>query len=759
MLRRWAPATVTTGALFRPQHHDTNLQVRYASAKFLEQSPKQRNIGISAHIDSGKTTLTERILFYTGKIKAIHEVKGKTDAGATMDSMELEKERGITIRSAATFCRWKDAPINLIDTPGHVDFTIEVERALRVLDGAVLLICGVSGVQTQTQTVDRQMKRYGVPRLCFINKLDRDNSCPRKAIKGAQGKMNLNAALIQIPIGATHDFAGVVDIIEEKAYYFEGEKGETIRQTAVPEYLLEETATARTDLLSRLGEVDEGIEEMFLEEKTPSVEQIHDAIRRATIANKFIPTLMGTAFKNKGVQLLLDAVTRYLPSPGERTNMAYSCTIGKDEDGARLVTKGDKEVGMVNDDEKPLIAMVFKLEETPGLGLSNYVRVYQGKLSKGDQLINMRTGKTFSPGRLVRMHAATAENITSINCGEICSIVGEIDASSGDTIMRKAANAGEPLICSDMYVPPQVMARAIKPIDVALGGAIDKRLAHYVREDPTFKFSTNEAGERVIEGMGELHLDVYIERLKREHGLELDVGKPTVNYREVITESVKFDHQHKKQSGGQGQFAVLRGTMQPLAGIDMSSERGNKNKIELKAPNADIKESLQKSFKKVFDMKLLRKGPMIGAPLWGVHIHLSGGAMHEVDSTDMAFKAAAETFWQTWFVRCKPTLVEPFMTVEIRCPYVNQNDVVSAFGARGGITNETNSEGDESIIRGEAAAEDMFGFISQLRQLTKGYGDFTMEFKEYRAMDGHKAQGVINARCEALERPTFDLKD
>lgn len=731
--------------------------VFFATPAFLESVKHVRNIGISAHIDSGKTTTTERILFYCGRIGRIHEVKGGTEVGATMDSMELEKERGITIRSAATQCRWKNSVINIIDTPGHVDFTIEVERALRVLDGAILLMCAVGGVQSQTLTVDRQMKRYGVPRVCFVNKLDRDNANPQRAVKQARERLGINACFIQLNIGTAQDFEGVVDVIENRAIYYDGSNGEKVRYEAVPDYMKEDTEIARKDLVARLAECDEVIEELFLNDETPSTEQIHDAIRRATIANRFVPVLVGSAYRNKGVQQLLDAVERYLPSPLERTNKGFQLKKEKDEEGNVHHVK-EKAVELLMDDEKPLVALVFKLEETKKAGLANYVRVYQGKMRK-EHLANVRTGKSFLPPKLVRMHADSAEVVDEVRAGDICAIQGEIDASSGDTLMRAGPQSAQLVSCEDMYIPPRVISASVKCKDDAQAGKVRDKMRAFMREDPTFLFYRNsETNEDIVEGMGELHLDIYRERLKREYDLEVELGKPTVNYREVITERHEFDYVFKRQSGGAGQWAHIKGYIEPLP-IDMSQEKGVKNKATTKCSNGDIKESLQKSVVKQLERKIFVKGELIQATVWGVHFHLNGGSMHEVDSNDQAFRNATQELWETMLPKLKPTLVEPFMDVEITVPAANMTDVATEFAKREGVVTETVVDGPDAVIRGETAMDTMFGFISDLRRLTKGQGDFSMQFKEYRPMQPYKAQMRIDERNKELGRPTYKLSD
>ena len=718
--------------------------------------PRIRNIGISAHIDHGKTTISERILFYSGKIKAMHEVKGSSDVGATMDSMELEKERGITIRSAATYCTWKNSQINLIDTPGHVDFTIEVERALRVLDGAVLVICGCSGVQTQTVTVDRQMRRYSVPRMVFINKLDRDGASAQRTIDMAREKLGLRCAFIQIPIGEMHEFEGIIDVIENHAVYFDGKFGEVVRvEQAIPEHLKEKTEAAFQELVATLADVDPEMEELFLNEQRPTAAQLHAAIRRTVIANAFIPVLMGTAYKNKGVQLLLDAVERYLPAPTERVNTANMFAEKKMNEVVERV-KTDEKVTLANDDEKPLVAFTYKIEETKGVGLSNYIRVYQGRIRKGDSLRNQRTGKTFAVQKLVRMHANSTVAVNDISCGDICALVGELDLASGDTVVRNVP-AGSPMSAGNlglenMFVPPPVMSLTVKAKNPAEQRLMETRMKSFQREDPTLRLGLNEeTREFVLQGMGELHLEIYLERLRREYAIDTVVGRPTVNYREIIQERMEFDFTHKRQSGGAGQYAHVKGYIEPL-NIDFSSEDGAKNEYKSTCRFDEITENLQKSFQKEFLRSIFGSGPIINAPLWGVRVVLEGGTMHEVDSTDIAFRNAAKGMFAEYFPKCTPTLVEPWMTIDITVPQKTMVDVMGEFVRRGGSTMDTKTENTDSIILGEAPLSVMFGFINKLRSLTKGEGAFSMEFKEYRPMPVHAAQEVMDERNKVLDR-------
>ena len=758
----------------------SNSKLLFATPTFTKETEVTRNIGISAHIDSGKTTVSERFLFYTGRINAIHEVKGNDGVGATMDSMELERERGITIRSAATSCKWKDININLIDTPGHVDFTIEVERALRVLDGAIMLMCGVGAVQSQTLTVDRQMRRYSLPRLIFINKLDRDNASPQRCMEQIRERLDLHCAPLQINMGIAHDFEGIIDIIEEEAVYFDGKNGENLRrEKPVPDYMKEELAAARNELIQKLADVDSEMEDLFLNEETPTKEQFKAAIRRATTATKFVPILMGSAYKNKGVQLLLDAVADYLPTPSERKNTAHEqvgTLVEEDVESAsksqqptnqqlkdliRWETKGS--VVLQNDDEKPLIAMMFKLEQTQRVGMANYMRIYQGRIRKGDKIINVRTGASVSIPKLVKMHANSTEAVDTVAAGDICAVVGEIKASSGDTFTRSGP-LGFPctdkhkFACENMYVPPRVISMSIKAKEERQERESLSYLQHFMREDPTLYVSRNqETNEVIMEGMGELHLGVYVERLKREFFLNVDTGKPTVNYREVITKKYDYDYIFKRQSGGQGQWAHVKGRIEPLDSIDLTRERGVKNRIVLKCPNGDIREALQKSFQKYVETKIFKKGNIINAPVWGVKISLTGGAMHEVDSTDIAFRHCAQTLWDETLLKLNPTLLEPYMGVEINAPSQYLSDIQSEFARRQGVLLESNVSGPDCVIRGESALDTMFGFISDLRQLTKGQGEFSMEFKEYRTMPTFKAQEIADERNKILGRKRFEF--
>lgn len=544
---------------------------RHIGRRFCFDVQKVRNIGVSAHIDSGKTTFTERILYYSGKIGSIHEVKGSDGVGATMDFMELEREKGITIQSAATTVHWKDHLINVIDTPGHVDFTIEVERALRVLDGAILLICGVGGVQAQTLTVDRQMKRYNVPRIIFINKLDRMGSNPWTAIDAARERLGLRCAAVQMPIGTDTDFQGIIDLIEQKTMFFDGDSGQNIRIEPIGEKYKQIVAEKRAELIQQLAEVDPDIEELYLEEKEPTPEQLHDAIRRQTIACTFCAVFMGSAYKNKGVQSALDGVLRYLPSPNQVKNEAFM----READGT------EEKRPLPLDNKGPFVCLAFKLDENR-YGQITFCRAYQGKLKKGDFLMNARTGEKIKISRMGKMHANHMEDIEETEAGDIFVLFG-VQCASGDTLTAPAAHGKISL--SSMYVPRPVISLQINPKNKNQIERMTKAFNKFMREDPTFHVDIDEESEEIIiSGMGELHLQIYIERLKREYEVDCQVGKPTVNYRETIGSRIEFNYLHKKQSGGAGQFARVIGHMVPL-----SNEEGEfLNQFENKVVGATI---------------------------------------------------------------------------------------------------------------------------------------------------------------------------
>ncbi|MDF1615706.1 elongation factor G [Desulfurivibrio dismutans] len=677
---------------------------------------KARNIGISAHIDSGKTTLTERILFYTQRIHAIHEVRGKDGVGATMDSMELERERGITIASAATFCDWKDYTINIIDTPGHVDFTIEVERALRVLDGAILVLCSVGGVQSQSITVNRQMTRYRVPRMAFINKCDRTGANPDRVTQQLRDKLNLNAVPLQVPIGLESDLAGVVDLVSMKALYFEGDQGEIIREAEIPDNLSEEVATKREALLDAASMFSDELMEAILEGE-PNEEMIRAAIRKGTLARELTPVLVGSAYKNKGIQPLLDAVTYYLPNPQEVTN--YALDLNNEE----------AEFRVTNDPKDPLIALAFKLEDGR-YGQLTYLRTYQGTMRKGDSIVNIRTGKKIKVGRLVRMHADQMEDIEETGAGDIVALFG-VDCASGDTFTDGSVNYS----MSSMHVPAPVISLAIRPVDNKAQGNMSKALNRFTKEDPTFKtFVDTETNETIISGMGELHLEVYIERMKREYKAEVEVGAPQVAYRETVTQKAEFNYTHKKQTGGSGQFGRVAGYLEPL-------EEGEYEFVD-KIVGGVIPREFISSCDKGFQ-KAMAKGSLVGAPITGIRCVINDGSSHAVDSSDVAFQQAALGAFRDGYLKAKPVIMEPIMKVAVEGPTEFQGGIMGSLNQRRGMIIGTTEEEDYTVVEAEVPLSEMFGYSTDLRSLTQGKAEFTMEFAAYRPVPKSVAEELV----------------
>jgi elongation factor G len=686
---------------------------------------KLRNIGISAHIDSGKTTLTERILFYTQRIHAIHEVRGKDGVGAKMDSMELEKERGITIQSAATFCNWKGYAINIIDTPGHVDFTIEVERALRVLDGAVLILCSVGGVQSQSITVNRQMTRYKVPRIVFINKCDRTGANPYRVARQVRDKLDLNAVLLQIPIGLEGDLKGIVDLISMKALYFEGPNGETIREDEIPADLRDEAEAKREELLDAASMFSEELMEAILE-GTPTEEMIRKAIRTGTLSLEMVPVLMGSAYKNKAVQPLLDAVTQYLPAPKDIKNTALD------------LDNEEKEFQVKPDPDEPLVSLAFKLEDGR-YGQLTYIRIYQGTLKKGDTIINSRDGKKVKVGRLVRMHADEMEDIEEANAGDIVALFG-IDCASGDTFTAPDISVS----MSSMHVPEPVISLAILPVDNKAQVNMSKALNRFTKEDPTFRtYVDHETNETIISGMGELHLEVYIERMKREYKAEVQVGQPQVAYRETITQRSEFNYTHKKQTGGSGQFGRVAGFMEPM-------EEGDYEFVDQIVGGSIPREfisSCDKGFQKSLD-----KGALAGAPITGVRVAINDGASHAVDSSDVAFQLAAIGAFKEGYQKAKPVILEPIMKVAVEGPTEFQGAVMGSLNQRRGIIIGTVEEASYTSVEAEVPLSEMFGYSTVLRSLTQGKAEFTMEFATYKQVPKSVSDEIIKKYLEEKQK-------
>lgn len=680
---------------------------------------KVRNIGISAHIDSGKTTLTERILFYTDRIHAIHEVRGKDGVGAKMDSMELEKERGITIQSAATYCTWKDIDINIIDTPGHVDFTVEVERALRVLDGAVLVLCSVGGVQSQSITVNRQMTRYNVPRIAFVNKCDRTGANPVKVTEQLQDKLDLNAHMMQMPIGLEADLVGMVDLITMKAVYYEGDNGEKIRIEEIPAEMLDEAQEKREALLEEISMFSDELMEALLEGGDIDEKIIMDAVRKGTLSLEFTPVFMGSAYKNKGVQTLLDAVDSYLPAPKDVEN------LGLDLDN------DETEFAVTNNDEDPLIMLAFKLEDGR-YGQLTYVRTYQGHLKKGDTVFNRRTGKKVKIGRLCRMHSDEMEEIDEVGAGDIVALFG-VDCASGDTFTDDRVNCS----MTSMHVPEPVISLAIIPVDNKAQINMAKALNRFTKEDPTFRtFVDHETNETIISGMGELHLEVYVERMKREYNAEVEVGQPQVSYRETITQRAEFNYTHKKQTGGTGQFGRVAGYMEPL-------EEGEYEFVDQIVGGAIPREFIS-SCDKGFQKSLL-KGHLCGAGITGVRCVINDGAFHAVDSSDVAFQIASVGAFKEGYMKAKPVIMEPIMKVSVEGPSEFQGAVMGSINQRRGMIIGSNEEGSYSVIEAEVPLSEMFGYSTTLRSLTQGKAEFTMEFANFKPVPKGVGEELVKA--------------
>ena len=671
---------------------------------------KMRNIGISAHIDSGKTTTSERILFYCNKIHAIHEVRGKDGVGAVMDNMELERERGITIQSAATQVQWKDWTINLIDTPGHVDFTVEVERSLRVLDGAIMILCAVAGVQSQSITVDRQLKRYHVPRVAFVNKCDRQGANPVRVRMQLREKLGLNAYMMELPIGLEDKLEGVVDLISMKAIYFEGESGVDLRYAEIPAHMVDECKKFRKELIeAAINFDDELMEDAMMDEENDYVnldqEKIIAAIRKGTLAEQFVGVFCGSAHVNKGIQPLLDAVVRYLPAPNEVENVALD------------LDHNEAEVPLESVDNKPCVALAFKLDDGQ-YGQLTYTRVYQGKIKKGEELFNTRSKKRFKVGRLVRMNSAAMEDISEGCAGDIVALFG-VDCASGDTFTSEGTNYS----MASMYVPEPVISLSITPKDKQAAMQMAKALNRFVKEDPTFRVYTDpESNETIIRGMGELHLEVYVERMKREYNCEVTTGAPQVAYRESITTQGEFNYTHKKQSGGSGQYGRVAGFMEPITEKDYEFVDSIKGGA---IPNEFIP-SCDKGFQKA-----MKEGSLIGAPIVGVKMTINDGQSHPVDSNDNAFQIAAIGAFREGYAKAKPVILEPVMKVQMTAPTEFQGNLFGLINQRRGVIVDSTDENNSSTVNAEVPLSEMFGFSTILRSSTQGKGEFTMEFLKY----------------------------
>jgi elongation factor G len=686
-----------------------------------------RNIGISAHIDSGKTTLTERILFYTGRIHAIHEVRGKDGVGAKMDSMDLEREKGITIQSAATYCVWKgsrnqieDVNINIIDTPGHVDFTIEVERALRVLDGAILVLDSGKGVQSQSITVDRQMKRYRVPRIAFVNKMDNPGANYERVADMLKEKLGHHPVKLQVPMGAEDKFKGLIDPILGKAYFFEGDDGEIVKEVDVPAEYADRTKAAREEIVQQVADVDDTLAEKFINEEPVSNEELKAAIRRATLALKMTPVMCGSAIKNKGVQLLLDGVVEYLPNPTEVVNEGHD----QDNNEAKLVIESDAS--------KPFVGLAFKLQQDK-YGQLTYFRIYQGSVTSGDTIYNISNERRkVRVPRMFRMHSDDREELQTAEAGDIVAFYG-VEASSGETFTDGKVN----VTLTSMHVPAAVISLAVAPKDRAAEANFSKALNRFTKEDPTFRVHQDEESQQtIISGMGELHLDIYMERMRREYNCDVIAGKPQVAYRETVTQRAEIAYTHKKQTGGSGQYGKIGGFMEPLPSDAVEAYEFVDEIVGGAIPKEFIG-ACDKGFKEA-----IKRGALIGFPIVGVRVTINDGASHAVDSSEMAFKTAALMGFREAYPQAKPTILEPIMKVEVEAPVEFQGSVVGQINQRRGVILETKSD-DVVTITAQVPLNTMFGYSTDLRSATQGKGNYTMEFAHYAAVPKQEQETMI----------------
>ncbi|HEY3500013.1 MAG TPA: elongation factor G [Polyangiaceae bacterium] len=695
-----------------------------------------RNIGISAHIDSGKTTLTERILFYTGRIHAIHEVRGKDGVGAKMDSMDLEREKGITSQSAATYCVWKgskeqleDININIIDTPGHVDFTIEVERALRVLDGAILVLDSGKGVQSQSITVDKQMKRYRVPRIAFVNKMDNPGANYARVADMLKEKLQHHPVKLQVPIGAEDKFEGIIDPIQGKAFFFDGEDGEKVREEEIPAEYAEQAKAARQEIIEKVADVDDQLGEKFLNEEPISIEELRAAIRRATLALKMTPVMCGSAFRNKGVQLLLDGVVYYLPNPTEVVNE------GHDQE------KGEEKVVLESDSSKPFVGLAFKLQQDK-YGQLTYFRVYQGSVSTGDTIYNISNERRkVRVPRMFRMHSDDREEVQTAEAGDIVAFYG-VEASSGETF----TDGKMAVTLTSMHVPAAVISLAVAPKDRSAETNFSKALNRFTKEDPTFRVHQDEESQQtIISGMGELHLDIYMERMRREYSCDVIAGKPQVAYRETITQRAEIAYTHKKQTGGSGQFARVNGFIEPLPPDAVETYEFVDEVVGGSIPREFIP-ACDKGFKEG-----IKRGSLIGFPVVGVRATVNDGLHHPVDSSEQAFKTAAWMGFREAYLKAKPTILEPIMKVEVEAPVEFQGSVVGQVNQRRGVILETVSDENVTIVA-EVPLNTMFGYSTDLRSATQGKGNFTMEFARYSPVPKQEQEEMIKAYKEKLAK-------
>ncbi len=680
-----------------------------------------RNIGIIAHIDAGKTTTTERVLYYTGRTHKIGEVH---EGEATMDWMEQEQERGITITSAATYCIWKDCQINIIDTPGHVDFTVEVERSLRVLDGGVAVFDGSQGVEPQSETVWRQADKYNVPRICFVNKMDKTGADFEMSVQSIFDRLSTKASPIQLPIGQEADFKGIVDIIERTAYVYKDDEGKETEKVDIPADMQDSVEKWRLELIEKIAEHDDTLMELFLEGKDPTAEQINTGIRKAVVKNEFYPVLCGSSLKNKGVQPMLDAVNAYLPSPLDVPELK-----GHDPDDE------EKEIIIKADSGEPCVAMAFKIAADPFVGRITFVRVYSGVLKGGSYVYNTASGQKERIGRLLQMHANDRKEIDSISTGGIGAVVGLKATKTGDTLCDESRKVA----LENITFPEPVISIAIEPKTKADQEKMGLALNRLAEEDPTFRVrSDEETGQTIISGMGELHLDVLVDRMKREFKVEANIGQPQVAYRETIEKQVEVEEKYSKQTGGRGQYGHVLARLIP-------QEPGKGYEFVDQVVGGRIPKEFINPCNKGFE-EAMSRGVIAGYPVVDVKIELYDGSYHDVDSSEMAFKIAASQAFQKGAKQAGVAILEPVMKVEVVTPEEFMGDVMGNLNSRRGQIGQMTDRGTAKVIEAEVPLSEMFGYATDLRSMTQGRANYSMEFAHYAKTPKNVAEKIIEER-------------
>lgn len=686
---------------------------------------KTRNIGIMAHIDAGKTTFTERVLFYTGKK---HKIGETHDGESDMDWMEQEKERGITITSAATTCFWLDHRVNIIDTPGHVDFTVEVERSLRVLDGAVAVFDGSQGVEPQSETVWRQADKYGVPRMCFANKMDKTGADFFMTLKSIRTRLSDKAYPIQLPIGAEADFSGIVDLVEQKAYEFEGPHGETIVEKEIPADMMDQVAQYRNELLEKVAEADESIMEKYLGGEELSVEEVKAAIRKMVLANEIYPVMGGSALANKGVQLALNAVIDYLPSPLDVP--AIEASSPDDE---------EKKIAVKASDDEPFAALAFKVATDPFVGKLIFFRVYSGTVKSGSYVINTTTGEKERIGRIVMLHANSREEVEEVYAGGIAAAIGLKNTRTGDTLSAEE----RPVVLENITFPEPVISVAIEPLTKQDQEKMGMALQKLAEEDPTFRVHTDEETlQTIISGMGELHLDIIVDRMKREFKVEANVGAPQVAYREAIRKEAEAEGKYVKQSGGRGQYGHCWLRIKPVENPGPETERLTfideiKGGVVPKEYIGPIKKGVEET---------MDKGVVAGFPMENIEVTVYDGSYHEVDSSEVAFKMAGSMAFTAAVKKANPVVLEPMMKVEVTTPEEHMGDVIGDINSKRGQVQEMTDRGQSKVVRALVPLSEMFGYVNNLRSMTSGRASYAMEFDHYAEVPKNVEQAIVEGK-------------